>query len=215
MEKTEILTGQYIRLEPLEEVHVEGLVSAAASDISSDTSSDTSLYRWSPVPQGVQEAKEYIRTAMDLRAAGSALAFATIRREDDVVIGSTRFFNIENWAWAKGNARHNRVYPDACEIGYTWLAKSAVRTAANTEAKLLMLQMAFEKWEVFRVCLHADARNERSRAAIERIGGKMEGILRAHRLAVDQIPRDSARFSILLSEWPEIKQRLQKLLKRQ
>jgi RimJ/RimL family protein N-acetyltransferase len=76
------------------------------------------------------------------------------------------------------------------------------------------MEMAFEKWQVFRVCLHADARNERSRAAIERIGAKMEGILRAHRLAVDQIPRDSARFSILLSEWPEVKSRLIKLLDR-
>jgi RimJ/RimL family protein N-acetyltransferase len=204
MEKTEILTGRYVRLEPLEEAHAAGLVNAA--------SADPSLYTWSPVPQGLLEAKEYIRTALELRDAGSALAFATIRMEDDVVIGSTRFFNIEYWSWAEGNARAQRSFPDACEIGYTWLAKSAIRTAANTEAKLLMLQLAFEKWQVFRVCLHTDIRNARSRAAIERIGGKMEGILRAHRLAVDQIPRDSARFSILLSEWPDVKQRLQKLL---
>ncbi|HEY4966752.1 MAG TPA: GNAT family protein, partial [Puia sp.] len=120
----------------------------------------------------------------------------------------------EKWNWAAGHARQNRTFPDACEIGYTWLAQSAVRTAANTEGKLLMLDMAFEKWQVFRVCFHADARNERSRTAIERIGGKMEGILRAHRLAVDQIPRDSARFSILSSEWPEVKRRLEKLLDR-
>ena len=206
MEKTATLTGRTIRLEPLEEVHAEGLVSAAATD--------NSLYRWSPVPQGLKEAKEYIRTALDLRTAGSALAFATIRMEDGVVIGSTRFFNIEKWNWAAGHARQNRTFPDACEIGYTWLAQSAVRTAANTEGKLLMLDMAFEKWQVFRVCFHADARNERSRTAIERIGGKMEGILRAHRLAVDQIPRDSARFSILSSEWPEVKRRLEKLLDR-
>ena len=206
MIKTETLTGKYIRLEALEESHAEGLVRAAAADIS--------LYRWSPVPQGLKEAKKYIQTALDLRAAGFALAFATVRIGDGAVIGSTRFFNIEKWTWAEGHARKNRIFPDACEIGYTWLAQSAVRTAANTEAKLLMLQMAFEKWEVFRVCFHADARNERSRAAIERIGGKMEGILRAHRLAVDQIPRDSARYSILLSEWPEVKNKLEKLLDR-
>jgi|SRR5664279_2610233 len=206
MEKTEILTGRYIRLEPLEEAHAEGLASAAALDIS--------LYRWSPVPQGIKATEEYIQTALDLREAGSTLAFATIRIEDGAVIGSTRFFNIERWLWAEGNVRHQHIFPDACEIGYTWLAKSAVRSGANTEAKLLMLQMAFEKWHVFRVCFHADVRNERSRAAIERIGGKMEGILRAHRLATDQIPRDSARFSILLSEWPEVKQRLEKLLDR-
>jgi RimJ/RimL family protein N-acetyltransferase len=206
MENAEILTGKFIRLEPLEESHAEGLANAAAAD--------SSLYAWSPVPQGIQAAKQYIQTALELQAAGSALAFATIRMADDVVIGSTRFFNIEYWTWAESNARFNRGVPDACEIGYTWLTKTAIRTAANTEAKLLMLQMAFEKWQVFRVCLHTDARNAKSRAAIERIGGKMEGILRAHRLAVDQIPRDSARFSILLSEWPEVKQRLQKLLER-
>jgi N-acetyltransferase len=206
MEQAAVLTGHYIRLEPLEVMHAAGLVGAAAEDIS--------LYRWSPVPHGIKEAEEYIQTALDLRAAGSALAYATIRIEDGTVIGSTRFFNIEKWSWTEENVRHQHIFPDACEIGYTWLSKSAVRTAANTEAKLLMLQMAFEKWKVFRVCFHADVRNDRSRVAIERIGGRKEGILRAHRLAVDQIPRDSARFSILLSEWPEVKQRLQKLLDR-
>lgn len=206
MEQANVLTGQYIRLEPLELIHAAGLAGAAAEDIS--------LYRWSPVPQGIKEAEEYIQTALAWRAADSALAFAIIRIEDDAVIGSTRFFNIERWLWAEGQTRRNRIFPDACEIGYTWLAQSAVRTAANTEAKWLLLQMAFEKWQVFRVCFHADVRNERSCAAIERIGGKSEGILRAHRLAVDQIPRDSARFSILLSEWPEIKRKLEKLLVR-
>lgn len=204
MEKTDILTGRTVRLEPLEEVHAVGLANAAATD--------RSLYRWSPVPQGLDETKEYIQTAVAWRTAGTALAFATIRIEDSAVIGSTRFFNIERWMWERDHPRYNRIFPDACEIGYTWLTRSAVRTAANTEAKLLMLAMAFEKWQVFRVCFHADVRNERSCAAIERIGGKMEGLLRAHRLAVDQIPRDSARFSILLSEWPEIKARLEKLL---
>ena len=75
--------------------------------------------------------------------------------------------------------------------------------------------MAFEKWKVLRVCLHTDVRNSRSRAAIERIGGKFEGILRAHRLAADNIPRDSARFSIIASEWEDVKSNLEKLLNRQ
>jgi RimJ/RimL family protein N-acetyltransferase len=164
------------------------------------------------VPQGLEEAKKYIQTALEWRSEGSALAYANVRIADSAVIGSTRFFNIERWSWSEGHPRHKRIFPDACEIGYTWLTNTAVRTAANTEAKFLLLQLAFEKWQVFRVCFHADARNDRSRAAIERIGGKMEGILRAHGLAVDQIPRDSARFSILLSEWPEVKERLTKLL---
>ena len=97
------------------------------------------------------------------------------------------------------------------EIGWTWLNKDAVRTAVNTEMKRLMLAHAFESWRVRSVCLHADARNERSRAAIERIGARFEGILRSHRLAADLIPRDSARYSITAAEWPEVKRNLERL----
>jgi RimJ/RimL family protein N-acetyltransferase len=143
------------------------------------------------------------------------VSFATVRLHDGVVIGSTRFFNIERWAWPSGHPRHGRSAPDACEIGYTWLARSSLRTPANTEAKLLMLAHAFETWRVFRVCLHTDVRNQRSRAAIERIGGKFEGILRAHRMAADLIARDSARYSIIEAEWADVKQRLHQLLDRQ
>jgi N-acetyltransferase len=131
-----------------------------------------------------------------------------------MVIGSTRFWNIERWAWPADHPRHARPHPDACEIGYTWLSRSAIRSAANTEAKSLMLTHAFETWEVLRVCLHTDSRNRRSRTAIERIGGKFEGILRAHRIAADSIPRDSVRYSIIAGEWPEVKQRLYRLLDR-
>src|SRR5439155_6676152 len=133
---------------------------------------------------------------------------AIVRLTDETVIGSTRFWNIERWAWPVGHPSHGRDVPDACEIGYSWLARSAVRTAANTEAKLLMLCHAFEVWQVLRVCFHTDARNQRSRAALERIGGRFEGILRAHRIAADLTVRDSARFSILAAEWPVVKQRL-------
>jgi RimJ/RimL family protein N-acetyltransferase len=138
--------------------------------------------------------------------------FATVRQGDGVVIGSTRFFDIERFPWPDGNERHGRLRPDVCEIGYTWLASSSIRTAANTEAKLLMLTHAFEEWQALRVCLHTDERNERSRVAIARIGGQFEGILRSHRLAVDHTPRNSARFSIVAAEWPEVKQRLTALL---
>ena len=85
---------------------------------------------------------------------------------------------------------------------------------ANTESKFLMLRHAFESWKVLRVCFHTDVRNERSRAALARIGAKSEGILRAHRMASDFIPRDSARFSITASEWPTVKQGLLELLAR-
>jgi RimJ/RimL family protein N-acetyltransferase len=131
--------------------------------------------------------------------------------EAGIVIGSTRFWNLERWAWPQGHPFYGRGVPDACEIGYTWLARSAIRTVANTEAKLLMLTHAFEVWRVLRVCFHTDARNTRSRAALERIGGQLEGILRAHRMAADYIPRDSVRYSILATDWPAVKQRLLQL----
>jgi RimJ/RimL family protein N-acetyltransferase len=200
-----VLRGRHVRLEPLDHSHVDGLAAAAAVD--------RSLYQWSPIPQGKSEALRYVETALAWFHVGTAVSFATVRVEDGVVIGSTRFFNLERWGWPPGHARHGRQEPDACEIGYTWLTRSAIRTGANTESKLLMLTHAFETWEVLRVCLHTDVRNQRSRAAIERIGGKFEGILRAHRMAADFIARDSARFSIVAAEWPEVKQRLRRMLK--
>jgi RimJ/RimL family protein N-acetyltransferase len=195
-----VLEGKHVRLEPLELRHVSGLVAAAGSD--------AELYQWSPVPRGKDEATTYINTALAWRDAGTAVPFAIVRLADGTVLGSTRFWNIENWAWPKGHPSHGRGVPDACEIGYTWFARSAIRTAANTESKLLMLTYAFEMWRVLRVCFHTDARNARSRAALERIGGKFEGILRAHRMAADFIPRDSVRYSIVAAEWPAVKQRL-------
>ena len=200
-----ILDGTYIRLEPLDHHHTEGLANASASE--------TALYQWSPVPQGLAETDEYIQTAIAWREGGTAEPFAIIRKTDNSVIGCTRFFNIERWAWPPGHQRYRRTLPDAAEIGYTWLSATAVRTGANTEAKLLLLTHAFEHWKVFRICFHSDMRNIRSRTSIARLGAKYEGELRAHRLANDLIPRNSARFSIIDSEWPEVKQRLQSLLK--
>ena len=198
------LSGSQVRLEPLDRAHVEGLAAAAAGD--------PALYQWSPVPQGKAAATNYVETALTWRDAGSAAPFAIVRANDGAVIGSTRFWNLERWAWPAGHARHGRQFPDACEIGYTWLTRSAIRTAANTETKLLMLTYAFETWEVLRVCFHTDARNRRSRAALERIGGKFEGTLRAHRMAADYIARDSMRFSIVAAEWAEVKDRLRGMI---
>ncbi len=127
-------------------------------------------------------------------------------------MGSSRFFDIERWAWPEGHPAAQRPGPDGCEIGYTWLVPHAVRTAINTEAKLLMLGHAFEAWGVQRVCFHTAARNERSRNALARIGTRFEGVLRAHRLSADLAPRDSARFSIIAAEWPAVQERLRGLL---
>ena len=199
-----LLEGRHIRLVPLSPAHAEGLVAASAVD--------PALYQWSLVPRGAGEVARYIETALQLRDAGKAAPFATIRVADGAVIGSTRFFDLERWAWPAGHERRGREHADVCEIGYTWLTADAIRTAANTEAKLLMLTHAFEEWGMLRVCLHTDARNERSRAAIERIGGKFEGLLRSHRMAADFTPRNSARYSIVAEEWPEVKVRLEKRL---
>jgi RimJ/RimL family protein N-acetyltransferase len=160
------------------------------------------------VPQGKAAAASYVDTALAWRDAGTAAPFAIVRVDDGLVIGSTRFWNVERWSWPQGNPRYGRRCPDACEIGYTWLARTAIRTAANTEAKLIMLTHAFETWQVLRVCFHTDARNQRSRAALERIGGKYEGILRAHRMAADFTARDSVRYSIVAAEWPGVKAQL-------
>ena len=199
-----VLQGNHVRLEPLEMRHVDGLVSAAAVA--------PSIYRWSPVPQGSVEAARYIETALAWKDAGTAVPFAIVRMQDEMVLGSTRFFSIEHWAWPEGHPNHGRSTPDVCEIGYTWLTRGAIRTPVNTESKLLMLTHAFEVWNVLRVCFHTDVRNERSRAALERIGAQREGILRAHRMAADFIARDSVRYSIVAAEWPGAKQKLQSRL---
>jgi N-acetyltransferase len=199
------LSGKHIRLEPLDRGHIDGLVAAAAGD--------ASLYQWTVVPRTKSEAIHYVDTALQSRDSGAAVPFAIVLR-NGAVVGSTRFWNLERWVWPEGHPEKGLRIFDACEIGHTWLAPSAIRTAANTEAKLLMLTYAFETWDVLRVCLHTDARNLRSRAAIERIGGTFEGILRAHRMGADLAPRDSARYSILAVEWPSVKQNLQNLLNR-
>ena len=198
--------GTHIDLEPLDRSHIDGLATASEAD--------PSLYQWSPVPQGRAEASAYIETAIGWRAAATAVPFAILRKADRTVIGSTRFWNLERWSWPPTHPSHGRDLPDACEIGYTWLTRSAVRTGANTEAKFLMLTHAFEQWKVLRVCFHTDVRNQRSRAALERLGAQFEGVLRSHRMAADFTPRNSYRYSILAAEWPAARQRLHEFLNR-
>ncbi|HEX8805760.1 MAG TPA: GNAT family protein [Candidatus Aquilonibacter sp.] len=199
-----MLRGRHIRLEPLQPQHIEPL--AAASEAGGE------LYAMSFVPQGVDAMRRYVETALAWAKAGTAVPFATIRQSDDTVIGSSRFFNLERWTWPADRPQHNTY--DTGEIGYTWLSADAIRTPANTEAKLLMLALAFESWGMRSVCFSTDSRNARSRAAIQRIGAQFEGILRAHRLATDLIPRDTARYSIIANEWPNVKEHIAALLAR-
>ncbi|MGB6603812.1 MAG: GNAT family protein [Steroidobacteraceae bacterium] len=201
-----VLTGSHVRLEPLERRHVEGLITAAGHD--------RAFYAWSAVPQGRFEVTQYVDAALAAREAGTAVPFATVRLSDGQIIGTTRFFLIERWPWPDDHPNAKRTEPDTCEIGYTWLTAGAIRTAANTEAKLLMLTYAFEGWQAHSVCFNTDARNERSRNALKRMGAQFEGILRAHRLATDLGPRDSARYSIVAGEWPAVKRELRRGLER-
>ena len=142
------------------------------------------------------------------------MPFAVVRAEDDVVIGSTRFFDLDYWPWPADGQEAHGGGPDTCEIGYTWLSPTAIRTGANTEMKRLMLTHAFETWRAQSVCLHTDARNQRSRDAMQRIGLRYEGTLRAHRLGADLTPRDSARFAVTAGEWPAVRQHLDELSRR-
>ncbi|MFL5312576.1 MAG: GNAT family N-acetyltransferase [Myxococcales bacterium] len=192
--------GAHVRLEPLELRHVPALTAAASG------ARETYAFTW--VPEGEAAMLRYVEEALALRASGAAVPFATIQRATGRAIGSTRFFNFEYFRCPEG-ARGPPQPPDAVEIGWTWLAADAQRTPVNTEAKLLMLTHAFESWRVLRVNLRTDARNARSRAAIERLGAKLDGILRAHVPASDGGVRDTATYSLLASEWPAAKARLQ------
>ena len=200
------LAGSLVRLEPLGLHHVAGLAAAAAED--------RSPFRWSWVPDGEAAAHTYVVAALAGQEAGHMVPFATVRLDDpatgaDRVVGCTRFCRIEGWAWPESSPRHGKVTPDACEIGYTWLAASAQRTGVNVEAKLLMVTHAFETWGAECVSWRTDARNEASRRAIERLGASFEGIERAERLAVDGTVRNTARYSMLAAEWPDAKAALQ------
>jgi N-acetyltransferase len=203
LELEPVLVGRHVRLEPLGPRHAAGLAQASADA--------ADLYAMTKVPSGADQAAAYIALAGEWRAAGHAAPFAVVRLDDDAVIGSTRLFDLEWWPWPAGHPRHGHDGPDICEIGYSWLAPSAIRTGANTEMKRLMLTFAFETWDVECVCFHTDARNERSNAALHRIGARYEGILRSHRLATDDKPRDSSRYSITAAEWPAVRAHLANL----
>jgi RimJ/RimL family protein N-acetyltransferase len=197
------LEGQFVRLEQLSESHIDPLVAAA--------SEDRSNYQWSTAPNGRAQTERYVASAVAKMTTGEEVAFATVRKgggSADRVVGSTRFYEVATWQWRDGSPHQRVGVPDVVDIGYTWLAASAQRSPVNTEAKLLMLEHAFEVWHVHRVGFQTDERNTRSRKAIERIGGRLDGLLRADMPGTDDTVRTSARFSILATEWPEVKERL-------
>lgn len=206
-----ILAGQVVRLEPLEPSHVDGLVRAA--------SEDRCTYGYTLVPATTSEMSAYVAAALDDEGVGWALPFVIRHAADQRIVGSTRFLDLDDWTgssnWPPGRASPaGHGVPSVAEIGSTWLAASAQRTPVNTEAKLLMLRHAFDNWEVARVTLKTDARNLRSRTAIERIGARFEGVRRAHVRATDGTIRDTAYFSIVDDEWPAVRDNLMALLGR-
>ncbi|MFD3568928.1 GNAT family N-acetyltransferase [Streptomyces sp. NPDC058667] len=200
-----LLTGRSVRLEPLAMRHAEALARAGGAD--------RSAYAFTPVPDGLESALEYIARALTDQAVGRSLPFALISTADERVVGSTRFLELDYWRgpliWppAPGTPHGDPLtsVPDAAEIGNTWIARDARGTGINTEAKYLMLRHAFETWGVRRVTMRADARNTRSRIAIERLGASCEGVRRAHSRGLDGAVRDTAFYSILDEEWPTVR----------
>jgi RimJ/RimL family protein N-acetyltransferase len=200
-----VLTGRYVRLEPLRLDHVPALVAAAAES--------RATYTFSWVPKGEEAMRAYVGDALAARAGGDELPFTTVRLADGRAVGTTRFSDVAPWSWPAGHPLQRRDRPDVAEIGHTWLAAGAQRTGINTEAKSLMLHHAFDVWEVHVVRLRSDCRNARSRSAIERLGARFEGIRRADRPGADGTVRDSAFYSISRSEWPSVRDRLDALLR--
>lgn len=178
------LEGEAVRLEPLAERHLEGLVRAGGPE---------EIWRWMPMRiADLEGARGWLRIAETWLASQQGLVFATLDRGTGEVVGSTGFL--------AASPPNRRV-----EIGATWITPAHQRSPVNTEAKFLMLRHAFEGWSCLRVEFKTDARNERSRNALLRIGATAEGVHRAHMVMPDGRVRDSAWFSVIASEWPAVK----------
>jgi len=185
-----MLEGSVVRLEPIRHEHAELFWEVAKDDLED-------IFRWSPYSlKTPEDFQRLIEKAFDEQQRDESVVFATVEQSSGRVIGSTRFMNID---------RVNR----RVEIGSTWIAPACQRTTVNTEAKYLMLRHAFEAWGCMRVELKTDALNQKSRNAILRIGAKEEGTLRRHLITWTGRVRDTVYFSILDSEWPEVKARLE------
>ena len=187
-----MLEGSHVRLEPLAKAHLAGLAQVGLEE---------EFWRWIPVPvRTVEEMAAYIETALQEQERGVSLPFALMEKATGRAIGSTRYGNIDR--------THRRV-----EIGWTWVAREWQRTAVNTEAKYLLLKHAFETLGCIRVELKTDSLNEKSRAAILRIGAREEGIFRNHMITAKGRIRHTVYFSIVDPEWPAVKARLESLLR--
>ena len=185
------LEGSFVRLEPMTRAHVPALCEIGL---------DPEIWRWYVMPvRSAEEMAGVVETALKEQAAGATLPFVMVEAASGRVVGSTRYLNID--------ATHHRL-----EIGWTWLARPWQRTAINTEAKYLLLRHAFETLKCVRVELKTDSLNERSRAAILRIGAQEEGTFRNHMITESGRLRHSVYYSIVEAEWPVVKARLEAML---
>ena len=185
------LRGRHVTLEPLDEHHARGIFDAMRDE-------EVCRYLAWPPPAALDETRAFIRDAKDLAARGQQVAFAQIWNGTGAAIGSTRYLDI-------------RPKDRQVEIGSTFLGRAYWRTPVNTEAKYLLLRHAFESLGCVRVALKTDGRNTRSQAAIERLGAVREGVLRKH-MNVRGYQRDTVYYSILETEWPAVKARLEERL---
>ena len=185
------LEGAYVRLEPLGTQHLDGIMRAGEDD---------AVWTWLPFrPRTRDEYQAWVDAALASQANGEQLPFATVARASGAVVGSTRLYFV--------SPRDRRV-----EIGGTWLAPTAQRTPINTESKLLLLAHCFDALGCVRVELKTDARNEKSRRAILRIGASYEGVMRKHMLTRGGFHCDSVYYAILDDEWPDVRRRLEQML---
>ena len=199
-----VLQGQTVTLRPLTAADA-GALAAAASESRQE-------FVYTRVPDGVDEARQYIEVALADREAGRRVPFAIMWH--DRLVGSTSYLDPQRWRWPAGSPLQRTDRPDAVEIGSTWLGASAQRTRCNTEAKYLLLAHAFDVWRVHRVSLKTDERNAKSRRAIERLGALFEGVRRADMPGQDGSVRSSAYYSIVRSEWPDVRKKLEDALAR-
>jgi len=194
----EVLAGSKVRLVPLTDEHAEGFLDALwAADGAPE------VYRWlgSEPPATLDQVRSVIRAALAQRAAGQRFPFAQLDADTGQFIGTTSYYEL---------APASR----ALAIGYTWLGTPWWRTGHNTESKLLLLGHAFDTLGAARVVWHTDVLNTRSRAAIERLGATMEGVLRKHRIRANGSWRDTAQFAMIDQDWPAARQRLRAALGR-
>lgn len=198
------IAGRHVRLEPLADLHAPALLAAADAG--------RATFALTFVAADLEGMRAYIRGTLDDQDRKTALPFV-VKDANGVVVGTTRFMTIEWWKWPGAPPAPIPDGPDVVEIGGTWYAERVQRTALNTEAKLLLCTHAFETWRVRRVTWKTDARNERSRNAILRLGARFDGVLRAWQPAADGGVRDTAFYSMLASEWPEARAKLEQRLR--